>query len=319
MNTLFSKQWFGKHQRKLLFFLNAPILRSIFRHILCIDSKEKIIILLPHAYIEDLGSKHRITFKTHNKYAKRLYYGLKPLWYVLHFFDFGLDTFVPNYSFGFSTLTAFPDTSTGATTHDTMLASSIAVFATARGAASASSSSAAANPIEAGTIGGASSNNFSIHRALFTFDTSAITSGNNISAAILSLFGTAKTTGLGTTDIHIVATAPTTDNNTALADYGTFSFTSFGSVIDASWSNIKYNDFTLNALGLSNVSKTGISRFGAISAWDLNNSFTGSWVSVATSYFTFNAADQAGTANDPQLVVTYAAPGPNAGGMMGYF
>src|SRR5438046_354201 len=111
---LFSKEWFIKYQKILLWFLNTPLINIWFRWLLRIHGdrssvgKEKISRILPNAIFwnEQLASGN-FEIRTHNKFAKRLYYGLKPVWYVLHFLDWlFLDRFLlpynPRYSFGFT-------------------------------------------------------------------------------------------------------------------------------------------------------------------------------------------------------------------------
>jgi len=157
------------------------------------------------------------------------------------------------------------------------------------------------------------SNQFSdLYHGYILFDTSAIPSDAVITSATFSLFGTAKSNGLGSPDIHVGASNPASNSNLVNADFDKISRTSFGSVTYAGWSTSAYNDFTLNASGLSNISKgTGArSKFSVQFSWDINNSFTGAWVSSAASSFSAYTADQGGTGNDPKLVVTYTVIGP---------
>jgi len=127
MHYLFDIQWFIKHQRKLLWLLNTPIIRIWFRWVMRIkkyDCNEKITEIMPNnfsfrdkivsIYSDDFknsfngkGTKKlyrqafnnykknkefyvllRTTdFRSHNKYSKRLYYAFKPLWYCVHGWD----------------------------------------------------------------------------------------------------------------------------------------------------------------------------------------------------------------------------------------
>src|SRR3990167_5137978 len=88
---LFSKEWFLKHQKILLWFVNTWIGRKI----LCINGskslvgKNKIIYIEPNA-IWWKGKKKRevvAEFRTHDKFGKRLYYAFKPIWYLIHYWD----------------------------------------------------------------------------------------------------------------------------------------------------------------------------------------------------------------------------------------
>lgn len=149
-------------------------------------------------------------------------------------------------------------------------------------------------------------------RSFFLFDTSAISDTDVISAATLSVDGDTDFTGvtkdndIGDPDFHIVASAPASNTALVAADFQTVSFTSFGSVAYASWGD-PYNDITLNASGIANISKTGTSKFAGILSWDLNDSFTGTWSGSATSYFAVEYAENTGTSLDPKLVVVHAA------------
>ena len=51
---------------------------------------KKILTRIEQGKIEDkkyLLPANKTDFRTHEKFGKRLYYGLKPLWYILHFWD----------------------------------------------------------------------------------------------------------------------------------------------------------------------------------------------------------------------------------------
>jgi len=64
----------------------------------------------------------------------------------------------------------------------------------------------------------------------------------------------------------------------------------------------------LNATGRGNVSLTGISKFGSRNAnYDVANSAP-AFTAFASNGIQIYFADQAGTANDPKLVVTYTLP-----------
>lgn len=144
-------------------------------------------------------------------------------------------------------------------------------------------------------------------RALSCFDTSSLTASASISSAILSYFGTTTyATGLGIPTLHLCAATPASDSNLIASDFNVANFgsTSFANIAGGSWNQAGYNDFTLNASGISNINKTGGSQFGSRLDWDLNNSTTGlTWASGADSYMAGNFADNG--SNIPKLVVTF--------------
>ncbi len=149
-----------------------------------------------------------------------------------------------------------------------------------------------------------------LYRNIFCFDTSALTAGATISAAVLSTatYG-GKNAGLGSPAIHITGATPAATNTLAASDFEQVQFTSFANVAYASWpgTDNTYVDFTLDANGIANISKTNISKFAQILSWDQANSFTGTWSGSANSYVSVYYSNNTGTSNDPKLVITYTA------------
>ena len=329
MNTIFDKEWFKRNQRLLLWLLNTPFIKVWFRWILRIRKydcrlNERIVEIQPNNYKVYLGLfltekglkyKYRADFRTHNKYSKRLYYAFYPLWLSFHIWDLFADKFAPQLSFGFLTLTAFPDPSTGVTTVDGY------VQMNDEAGESFATIIAAAGNIRNATIAANSFFELDTHatsdlwknivRSIFTFDTSSLGSLAVISAAVMSLYGdNTYTNDNGTAitpSIDIYTSTPAADNNLAIGDYAQIQSTSqTGSPITyANWTNAAYNDFTFNSTGRGNVNKTGISRFGCRNAnYDVAASVP-TW--SATSLHTLGGiyADTAGTSTDPKLVITY--------------
>ena len=148
-------------------------------------------------------------------------------------------------------------------------------------------------------------------RTIITFDTSSIPDTDTIESAVLSIFGTGKadpTTNTPNLDIYI--STPANTNDLVAGDYAQLGSTSqTGSPITyANWSTIAYNDFTFSATGRGNISKTGISKFGARNANYDVAAAAPTWASGGnTTYLRGYTADQAGTANDPKLVVVHSA------------
>ena len=153
-------------------------------------------------------------------------------------------------------------------------------------------------------------------RSKYTFNTAAIADADTISSATFSVYGVSSNDvlTLNATDriVYLVSSggSATTLANSNYENTGTVNFGTFdpGSGL-ASWSTIAYNDFTLNASGLTNISKTGVSFFGLRWGADFNNSFTSTWVTDTGDPSRLNGyfADQAGTASDPKLVVVHSA------------
>lgn len=155
----------------------------------------------------------------------------------------------------------------------------------------------------------ASSNLYSVmRRTIITADTSAVPSGDEVSSFTLSIYGSAKTNGLGSPDLDVVTAAPASNNDLVNADYlyTNFGTTPLGSVSYASYSTSGYNDISCDpsvvAKGASAITKLGLRL-----SWDTDNSGP-SWSSGAVTYFECYFADQAGTTNDPKLTIVHAAP-----------
>ena len=159
--------------------------------------------------------------------------------------------------------------------------------------------------------GGATTNKFTLNgKSIFLFDASALTSSAIISAAVMSIYGDTKADILAATpNVDIYTSTPASDTTLVAADYSQVGSTSqTGSPITyANWTASAYNDFTFDATGRSNISKTGISKFAARNA---NYDVTGTppaWAE-GTSRLNGYFSDAIGTTNDPKLVITYTLP-----------
>ena len=328
-DIVFGIKWFEKHQSKLLLLLNAPIVKYWFRWTMRIRSYDcpsgtKITNIKPNSY--SWGDKYikkgkrvfleRTTdFRTHDKYSKRLYFAFKPLWYTMHALDWAMLDRVEaltKLSFGFSTLTVYPDASPETTSVDGRVSRSPVdeVWATIRaGAGNGFSDSATQEQSPSIGSNGTTDHWEVLRRNIYLFDTSALTAGATISGAVFSTRGYNKADNLGIAPtLAMVASTPA--SNTALANAD---FSQLGSTRQADtditysgYSTTGYNDWTMNATGLGNISKTGVSKFGVRFGFDADNT-TPTWANGTNSYFGTNFADQTGNTSDPKLVVTYTA------------
>ena len=151
------------------------------------------------------------------------------------------------------------------------------------------------------------------HRAVYLFDTSSLDDTATISAATLSIFAAGtKDDTLGVVPaIRLVSHSPASNTNLVAGDYpfAQFGTTSFGEITWANWvgTAASENSVTLNASGLTNISKTAVSKFGVLFSNDMDNSEPAGTTArtVIDAYF----ADQTGTTNDPKLVITYSLGG----------
>ena len=311
----FDKEWFLKHQKGLLWLLNFPLTRRWFRWVLRIHRDcptETILGILPHCYFTAAGTQIVADFRTHAKFGKRLYFAFKPLWWAIHAWDeVFADRFVPAWSYGFSTLTVFPDANPETSTVDGFVRRNGVneSWAAITYSAGNGSSDTDLTAVCAGANTGTTSNAFTnLIRGIFLFDTSAIPDTATVSNATFSLFGNAGNNALGNPTLDICSSAPASNTGLASGDFTSLGSISFGSLAWASYSTTAYNDISLNASGLANISKTGLSKFGTRLDWDLTG-IAPTWVNSASSFFNVNYADQAGTTQDPKLVVTYSLDG----------
>jgi hypothetical protein len=313
---VFGKDWFIKHQDTLLWLCNTKVVKKWFRWVLGITKQDfpigKEIAELAPNYISHsvkrIGRERvQVTteFKSGQPYAQHLYEAFRPVWWLMHFFDWViLDRCVPDWSFGFNSLTANPLAGANSPADGIVSRQSVdESFSSIRGGAGifVDMLSASSNPQL--TSSGTTNQYGRMDRCIFCFDTSSLTSGATISATVLSLFGVVASNGLGSPDLHIAGATPSSTSQYVSSDYGQCQTTSFGSVAFGSFLT-SYNNITLNASGVSNISKTGVSKYSAQLSWDILNSFTGTWASSAQSRFLVNMADNG--SNQPKLVVTYA-------------
>lgn len=325
---VFDKQWFTKHQKKLLLLANS----YIGKRILCIDGKKssvgnnKIVKIEPNAitWIVNRNEKEvklATEFRTHAKFSKRLYYTFKPLWYLAHYFDLGIaNNLNESLNLGFDTLTSYPDADPETSTVDGRVGRTVVneTFSTIRAGAGNLVADNAAT-VTYSLHGSTTTNQYQgLTRSIFLFDTSSLTSNANISQAIFSYYVTSRSDVLsnGNHDNskgNICAVNPASNTSLATSDYGNFSDTSFGaSVVQNSLTDSSYENVTLNSSGISAISKTGITKFGLRYGWDLSNTLTGyTWASGGFQAVVLNTADQTGIANDPKLVITYTLGSAN--------
>jgi len=332
---VFGTKWFKKHQSKLLWLLNAPIIKYWFRWVMRIHSFDcrkdvTIVEITPNSYsmvnrfLQNGTPEITTDFRTNDKFAKRLYYAFKPFWYLFHIIDWvAFDRYekLAQLSFGFSTLTVYPDDDPGTTSK-----SSLTLRGPIGGGAGESwNSQVTGNGVSASNPAGddnmiaayctTTSNQYQyMARGIFLYDTSSLTSGATISAAVLSLWGSSQANGLGASPtINIYTSNPASNTEQAAADYQTVGSTAQcdSAIAYASWSTSGYNDFTLNTTGKGNISKTSISKFSCREAtYDVANSAP-TWSSGKGYEMNGYYSHRTGTTNDPKLVVTYTtASGP---------
>lgn len=313
---VFDLHWFIKYQKILRWFANTRIGRRFF----CIENKKssvgknKIAAILPNAIAwKNEDGTISAEFRTHDKFSKRLYYGLYPVWRLMHEWDrFVATPLSPSLDFGFATLTAFPVAGANSPCDGPVgRVGQNETFSTIQGGSGNQGGlETTASDTTVEITASTTSNQFAaIKRSGYNFDTSAIGSGQTISATVFSIVANFKTNGLGSDSYDCVDFNPSATNAIPAGAFVQFGSTSYANITYASLDtgNTNYNDWNLDSNGINNVSTSGISSFGLRSGWDRANSFGGAWSSGAGTRFNANYADQTGTTKDPKLVVTYTA------------
>lgn len=316
----FNATFFDKHQNRLLQLLNARLTGRWFRWVLRIRRsdigyRKAIVRLLPHAYVVagDRPGQFIADFRTHPKFGKRIYYAFRPIWWLLHFWDWLIADryeWAGALSFGFDTLTAYPDAGDpGTTTIDGVIrAPGDQTWTTHRDATGSGgvvfSTNASANMLE---LKGESSSRWSrFCRSIFLFDTSSIPDGATKNSATFSVYSSGAWGTNFSLQAAVVSSAPA--SNTTLADTD-FNKTNFGTTEFASRKDFSsvgssaYQAFALNSSGLTHVSLTGVTKLGVRMGEDLDNSEpTHALLQDGAGIYW---ADQTGTSNDPKLEVVY--------------
>ena len=146
-----------------------------------------------------------------------------------------------------------------------------------------------------------------LKRAIILFDTSALPDDATISGTTMSIYGSYKEGGANwaNDDINIYTSTPNTNTTLIASDYSQLGSTAQcdTAITYDNYDNAGYNDFSFNATGIGNVSKTSISKFGVRTAYyDASNNDPG-YIAYASLVFTCYSADNG--SNKPKLVVTY--------------
>lgn len=285
---VFSKYWFKKHQKKLLFFLNNKILKYPARKIIGLNTyhinyKENIKNITPSSFSKEADNDVEIfTVFSGNVFAEILAKKLKYFWWTLHILDFFVER-VPKLklSFGFASWTGYINTTENNNSFDGKIIKDIY------------------NPGGSwdelkngdGTYSWTGSQQFDFEvisyttttwnrlaRLAFVFNTANEDFSNRrIFAADIGLYGTYKSNVLnGDFTLGLCGYSGIYPDGTAAADYQS----SFGNVKFTD-SPISYNSYnasgwnviTLNKNGIANIQSNAVSGFGIRDdAYDLGNS-----------------------------------------------
>lgn len=318
---VFDKAWFKDYQRVLLWLLNTPQLGIgfLFRWILRIRKCD-----LPYSTrILEIGTNWfthsaklkgdqvelQTSFRSNEKYARRLWFAFEPLWWVLHAWDMVTKP-LPILNLGFDTLPTKYSTPGSAVSGYAARHSVDQTLAAIRaGAGTLNSYDTGSNGLICQVTASSTLNQFAnVIRAILLFDCSALPDTAVVNTATIGIYVDSKGIGLGAFEMDIVSSAPASNTALANSDYANLDSTPFSSIASASLTASAYNSFSLNAGGKANISSTGISKFGARVNWDTDNSFGGLWVATQFSYAYCTDGGYASTTRDPKIDITYTVP-----------
>jgi hypothetical protein len=307
---VFSLEWFKRNQRILLWFINGPF-RRLVRYVLQIDDNRILYDIYPNHYKiltgEHIKKKHnkqivekriQAIFYTRNIFSIRLYYALKPIWWIMHFWDWIFaDRFISSLSFGFNTLTTYPEVHPETNSVDGQASCKSGNFSDAHsGAGVLEGNDDGAN---VGCTGTYVLSQYTIVRSFLHFYTAALGSSAEISEAIISLYPTVYSDGGSGTGSVIVQSTVVSNSSIVSSDFVNIGNTVGSSILQNATVNV-YNNFTLNSTGIGWISKTGTSKFGIREKKDIDNEFL-------SAFRIFNSAETGGSTSGPKLVVTYTS------------
>ena len=147
-----------------------------------------------------------------------------------------------------------------------------------------------------------------LYRAAFIFDTSGLPDDAAISAATVGLYRYSGYTELGDTGINIVKF--NIDGSFSNDDYDNFETARYSTDQNASTiTTAKYYNFSLNTLGIENISKTGNTGLGSRFGFDIDN-LSPTWVSGGSKYsgVSWRPADY--VTYPPFIEIEYTLPTP---------
>jgi len=315
---VFSQKWFEYYQKALLFYAN-----TLGRDRLQIETGKRIVGIQPHSvtWQEDKHGLKSTAFYPRGIFGEQLRMDLWPFWKVLHSLDMSFLARKLSLNFGFDTLTRYPDvhpetdTVQGYVRRAVNPADTGETFATMRAGAGVNAYIGSGDeiPVQLTSHTSNADKYVNLYRLIALFNTSALTSGANITAGTYGVYRTAAAplVELGDPNFCLVTSDPETDTTLVASDFqrtwGTTDL--YETPFALSTMNVGAGRVTKNisAAGRALISKTGITRFGNKLGWDLTGDTTGlTWASgikTTNVHVIFGSTTYA-----PCLIVTYTLP-----------
>lgn len=314
---IFDIAWFQKYQKYILLFANTWLGRRFF----CLHddrsevAKNKIIEMMPSFITWKEGQNYRTEFRTANKFANRLYFGLYPVWYCIHQWDMLIaNALAPKLNLGFDTFLqytySFLDSFGKGISFNAMLRreSVNQTFTAIRNDTDATETSLAANDTLELRASATTNQYQRLSRCVLPF----LSAGFNtvylkMIDAKVSVYGSSKNNGLGSPDLILCGFAA--DNPAGQVDttqYDNFLPLRYGSKTYSAYSTSAYNDIVVNGAGKTFINSLNdlTTYFALRTGFDFLNTAP-TWSSNAHTYFGMYLAEETGTSKDPKLTITY--------------
>ncbi len=158
-----------------------------------------------------------------------------------------------------------------------------------------------------------------IARSIHLFDTSALPDTDTITSATASYYGSSKDNNFSSNSFtfNVYSSNPASNTGLVPSDYSKLGGSAYSdtAISYSSWSTAAYNNFSLNATGLAAISKTGVTKLGGREATYDGANVAPTWELGKVAEVLFHTADEAGSTNDPKLVIEHT-PTPTASGFL---
>ena len=271
------------------------------------DDPAPIREIWPNVIVYEDERQRRAVFRTHDKFSKRLYYAFRPLWWLLHYWDLLIaDRWLPQWSYGFATLTLYPSPAAAANFDGYIDSVGSPWSAVRNGANLVSTQTFSRLVLESSWYTDVSE--YDLTRCWLRFNTSInnILVNATIQDGKIELRRFAYTTDdPSRSDVawFYSSTIPQGETQLDPAYWSAFGTTQVATNENFSlWNQLptSYAGPTLTQAGRQAVNATGITGYCIRCEADVWNQ-----TPASISQMQWHAADQSGTTNDPRLILTY--------------
>ena len=308
----FDPAWFDKHQAKLLWVCNAPIIGRLARRVFRFKHPLPLELITPDAaHFRQDDHQSIATFFTYPRHSQQLYNALKPLWWLMHWWDeLVADRWIPELSFGFDQLTVYTgDSNLSVQNFDGSIRSDANIYTDARNGSGDLLYATLDSQILVENSKYATAPSFTVHRMFLKFNLSTMPINNVVTAATLKIAPIAQfqTSGFNfeiypasmsnsSTDLQYADWTSTTSQNTSDRLINV-QFSSIGPITP-----IDYRTLTFSATGRSYIQSKATGYLPLVGRHSRDVSGTSP---TTASYATFASAENSNNL-PPMLEVTYA-------------